>query len=52
MRCGIFEQTVHSDFRGHNKKEKILSLKKICGEEKRIESNYETQIYRTENRLE
>jgi len=52
MKCGIFEQTVPGDFGGHNKKVQILSLKKICREGKRIESNYGTQIYRTENRLE
>jgi hypothetical protein len=52
MKCGIFEQTAPGDFGGQNYKVQILSLKKICREGIRIESNYGTQIYRIENRME
>lgn len=38
MKYGIIEQIIPGDFRGNNKKLQILSLKKICREGKRIES--------------
>ena len=38
MKYGIIEQIIPSDFIGQNKKVQILSLKKICREGKRIES--------------